>query len=177
MDSKKQEQAAGIPAIGGEIRSLKQHGSATMAELSEFVASMRGKSAKEMLGALAESGLVRATIQATVGCIVLMAAFTVGPYYVWGGKAEAKPTSPASSAKEKPDATAQTPAPEATDDSAKNASASADTPAVAKTKDGEPVTADQLDKAAKKLGIGETKTADPKVNPLDKELDLLLDKK
>ena len=176
MTSQDKNQGTGIPAVGGEFRGLKQHGAATMGELREFVAQMRGKSAREMLGAVAESGLVRATIQATIGCVVLIGVFTVGPYYVWGGKPDAKTAG--APAKGKSDSTAQT---QKSDDTARESQATDNSPdnspKTAKTKNGELPSPDDLDKAAKKLGIGETKTADPKVNPLDKDLDLLLDKK
>jgi len=178
MDGKKQDVATGIPVVGGEFRNLKQHGSATVVELREFVAQMRGKSPREMLGAVAESGLVRATIQATIGCVILTAIFTVGPYYVWGGKAEAKPAGPAKSVKDTSNSTAQTP--DKNDPVNESGSANASTGGSAKTaksKNGELPGPDDLEKAAKKLGIGEAKSADPKVNPLDKDLDFLLDKK
>lgn len=178
MEPKRTEQSAGIPAVGGELRSLKQHGTATMSELREFVAQMRGKSAREMLGSVAESGLVRATIQATLGCIVLIGVFTVGPYYVWGGKAEAKSAGPAASAQGKSGAAARSPQDDSTTSDTPATADSADSSAkTAKSTKGELPSPDDLDKAAKKLGIGEAKAADPKVNPLDKDLDFLLDKK
>lgn len=178
MDSKQANQSAGIPAVGGEFRSLKQHGSATMSELREFVASMRGKSAKEMLGAVAESGLVRATIQATLGCVVLMGIFTAGPYFVSGGKAEAKSSAAApAEAKNKQEDAAPAQSSEVAADTSTEPATKTTAEKTAKTKPGDPLSPDDLDKAAKKLGIGETKSADPKVNPLDKDLDLLLDKK
>jgi len=178
MDSKRQDQTAGVPVVGGELRSLKQHGSATMSELREFVTQMRGKSAQEMLGAVAESGLVRATIQATLGCIVLMGVFTVGPYYLGGDKAEAKPAGPVAPGKEKADSTAPSANGDAVANDAKSTDASPTTAAAdAKSQNRDLPSPEDLDKAAKKLGIGETKSADPKVNPLDKDLDFLLDKK
>ena len=163
-----------------ELKNLKTHGTATMSELREFVAQMRGKSAKEMLGAVAESGLVRATIQATLGCVVLMGLFTAGPYFLAGGKAEAK-SGPAAPAKASNDADAQ--AAKKNDDGGESQGPTATDVATGepkkstKTKSGDLPEPADLEKAAKKLGIGEAKSADPSVNPLDKDLDLLLEGK
>lgn len=158
--------------VGGEFRNLKQHGSATMHELRQFLEQMRGKSPREMLGALAESGLIRATTQATIGCVALLAAFTVGPYLLKGERAangaadSAKAPAPSASSTAASSSTKQ-------DDSTGKAAPS---PSSASTPLENPPPPTDLESAAKKQGVGDTKHADPKSNPLEKELDNLLDK-
>lgn len=174
------------PGIGREFSSLKEHGSATIAELQEFLVSMKGKSTREFLGALAESGLVKATAQATLGAILVAAVFTVGPYML--GQASAKTTAgngaPAAAKGTTPTG-ATTPGTDAANPTAattagSTAAASPDAPvggaATAGASGTAPVSQPDLQKAAEILGVGETKKADPKTNPLEKDLDSLLDK-
>lgn len=163
--------------VGGELRSLQRHGAATMDELREFLVSMRGKSPREMLGTLAESSLLRATVQATLGAIGLIAVFTAGPYFLGAGpvntapptKGEAPPAAQNADASATTNSAAKGP----TDGSAPASATAAGSAAPPADPQGGPP---DLEQAAKKLGIGETKSADPQVNPLDKDFDNLLDK-
>ena len=149
------QQPSNSPGIAGQVSRLKHHSGATAAELRQFIGAMRGKSPQEVLGVLAQSGLVQATALAFAGSIVLLLAMTLLPAML-GDK-------PVDKAAAKPAAVTPTPAANATtaDDKAK-------TEATTASKDGsaKPATSDK-DNVAKKLGINETKTADPKKNPLD----------
>jgi hypothetical protein len=172
--------------MGNELRNLKEHGGATLQELQQYLAALKGKNTKEMLGSLAESGLVRATVQAFVGCVLIMALFTVGPFFIGGGmNGETGATvSGASAASGKP---ATPPGDSTSPNAAKSGSGDADIKADATTASGQTATgkaggksgsdpAVNLEKAAKVLGIDETKSADPKSNPREKDIDSLLDK-
>lgn len=150
--------------ISSDLKNLKTHGTATAAELREFLAKTHGRSPQEVLGLVAESGLVKATIQCVIGCVLLMIATSAIPY-AWN---KAYPPDKATAAKPRPAAAKDKESTPVTD--TQNA-ATVDSPSADKSKS--PAT--DVDKAAKAMGIGDTKAADPKKNPLDKDLDKLLD--
>jgi hypothetical protein len=139
----------------GDLKRAKREGGASLAELREFVAGMRGRSPQEVLGMVSASALIQATVQATLGCIVLIALWTGASYM-------AKQNEPKKGAK-----------PTAVKTEEKPATPVAPAVAEAKPANKEPDPA----AAAKALNIDEVKTADPNVNPLDKDLDKLLDGK
>jgi hypothetical protein len=139
----------------GELGRLKVDSSATMEELREFLGQMHGRSTQEVLGLVAQSGLASGIVTATVGCAVLLVVFTVGPYLFYGGE-EAKAKEAAAAA-----ATAET---ESETDSTATAEGEGE---------GEALT-DQ-EKAAKAMGIGETKVLDPNKAPMNDPLDNLLE--
>lgn len=146
--------------IGGDLRRLKSEGTASIAELKEFLGKMRGRSPQEVLGQIAQSSLVQCTIWATLLTAVFMAAFTLGPYYLRDPKAAAKPAKPkaaAAQAAAAPSATASAPASKATPSTEEAPERS------------------NVEKAAEKMKMNETKVADPKKNPLDGDLDKLLE--
>ncbi|MFO0903882.1 MAG: hypothetical protein U0939_12830 [Pirellulales bacterium] len=164
------------------MANLREHSSATVDELRRFLEGMRGKSANEVLGEIAHSGLVRAVLQAAVVSAVGIALFTVGPYVVFGGK---KKTSEAPAAASGAAATADSAAPPrsnspspTTTGGATDKAGDAETEATAATATPAATGAGgvDLERAAEKLGVGETKAADPKSNPREKDLDSLLDK-
>lgn len=62
--------------------STRASAPASAAELREFLARLKDKGPREVLGAIAQSHLGWALLQATVGCIALLAALTVGPYLI-----------------------------------------------------------------------------------------------
>ncbi len=125
---------------------------AAAAELREFLAQMRGKSPKEMLGAIASSNLAQSTLAATAAISAAIAIFTVLPFGV--KKMFGKSPAPSSLA-----------AP------AQAEGTSLETPAEPSL---DPDT-DGKGKAASKLGIGESKEAPANVNPLESSTDDLLD--
>ena len=157
--------------IGRDLDRLKTGGAATAAELREFLGQMRGKRPQEVLGLVAGSGLAKSMLTATLGCLVLMAALTVIPYFLYhrGPKPAAKAAPKAAAAQAVPakTAAAQPDAPK-TDQAAKTAKAPAPESTSAPPA--------HVERAIKAMGMDETKLADPKKNPLEKSLDKLLDK-
>ncbi|MCC7419613.1 MAG: hypothetical protein IT428_04995 [Planctomycetaceae bacterium] len=142
------------------VRRMKEGTKATAAELREFLAGMRGRSPQEMLGAVAASSLVQCTVAATLITAAFFVVFTLGPYYLHGApKPKEKPVAAAAPAAA-PAEPAKTEAPSAA-------------PAATNTADGK----SNVEKAAEKMDLIETKPSDPKKNPLDKDLDNLLDVK
>ena len=177
METPSRESQPAAPGMGREFRNLQEHGSATVDELRDFLVRMRGKSARQMLGALAESGLVRATMQATVAAVALLAVMTAGPYMLGVGNPHGQ--SGAAAARAKTQAGTTKPAADSHDSNESLTDSSAERAGGGGAQGGGNATSlaqPDLDKAAKKMGIGETKSADPQVNPLDKSLDSLLDK-
>ena len=119
-----------------------QHRQAATAELREFLAQMRGKSPKEMLGAIANSNLVQSTLIATAAVTAALVVLTIVPFGVdkiFSANADKEKT--------------ETPQP--------GPAGKLETPA-------EP-SLDDIDNgsAASKLGIGDSKEAPTNVNPLE----------
>ena len=140
---------------------VRKEATASATEIRQFINGLRGKSPQEMLGAIAESSLVKATLTATIGTVVFLAVFTVGPYLM---RRDAKADSKASVAK-KSDVEKTAAKPEKEEPKTATAATSAN---------GEP-SADNVQKAAKAMGLDEVKSADAKKNPREKDLDTLLD--
>lgn len=169
MDSTKPtpEQPA-MPGFGvaRDLRHLKTHSAASVAELREFLAQTRGRRPQEVLGLVAGSQLMRSVAVATVGAVLVLIVGTVVPWWLNGLSPEAmsgtKPSEP-------PKAAAATATPEAT----RSEQPPAESPAPAV--DATPSQAD-AEKAIKVMGLDDTKAADPKKNPLENSLDNLLDK-
>lgn len=138
-----------------DVNRLKTDASATSGELREFIRGLKGRSPQEVMGIVAGNALTQAMLTATIGCVVMLVALSV-PFAFGTSKDKAKAK----------------PAVAATDsESAKDESATAK----AATSDGETPTEADLKRASKAMGLDETKTADPKKNPLD-SFDNLLDK-
>ena len=157
------EDAARSSRIGGEFSRLRNDGSATADELREFIGQLQGRSPQEVLGIVAKSGLIKGIILATIGFAVLMVVFTVIPYAMSQGSDSDKAVTVTQPAKPAADAKAD-------DTAAANPNAAGEaTPVAAAT----PTDSGSPD-LKKRLGIDETKIADPNSNPLDK-LDNLLD--
>jgi hypothetical protein len=150
---------AGTPAT--EFRNLKRHGGASAAELRTFLNQLRGKSPKEMLGAVASSNLFQSTVRAAFGAAALIAVFTVLPF-AWSKLVrrdrgdDAAPLSP----------------------SAETVSAGGGETALSPASPGSTATAppggDAVEKVSRQLGIGESKDAPPSINPLESANDDLL---
>lgn len=140
-----------------DVRVIHANGSASVAELREFLGGLHGKSPQEVIGIVSNSLLVQSMILATLATAAILAIFTVGPYLAYG------PPKPKEAGK-KPEVAAA--------ESALEASAPAVAAAAAPaSNEPDPV------KAAKAMGLDETKGSDPKKNPLDDpKLDNLLDK-
>jgi hypothetical protein len=146
----------GIP-LPREIQSIHVNGSASLAELREFLGGLHGKSPQEVIGIVSASLLIQSMVVATLATAVILAIFTVGPYLVYGPPQEKQAKKPAAAAP------ADAPATDTASPPASGATATAGQP--------------DPEKAAKALGIDETKGADPTKNPLDNpNFDKLLDK-
>lgn len=144
--------------LSRDLKNLKENGSATAAEMAEFLAQLRGRRPQEVLGIVAGNGLTRGIVVASAWTIGLIAVFTVGPY-LW----------PKMFPVEKK-AVAQDVTPAAKPAEGKPAEPAPATPAAAS-----PATPEAPEKdALKKLGIGEARPADPKSNPLENKVDDLL---
>ena len=73
---------APMASVSRDIRNLKRNSSATAGELRGFMREMRGKSPAEMLGAIAQSTLIRSLVVSTVSIFALILALTAGPYFL-----------------------------------------------------------------------------------------------
>ena len=168
MDNKRESVAHPGVALGSEVHGLKTNGHAPLDELREFLAALKGRNPQEVIGIVSSSLLIQSMVLATIGTVVFMAVFTVVPYWLYG-PLKAGPT-----AAHAPPAANAAAAPPATPAAGKTADASA-----TKTSDSDSDSPAQADaaKAAKTLGLDETKAADPSKNPLESSpnLDKLLD--
>ncbi len=147
----------------GDAPRVRKEAAASATEIRQFINGLRGKSPQEMLGAIAQSSLIQATIQATVWTTVFLAIFTVGPYVM---KSDAKAASKAAPAKAAKKAESEAPAAK---------SEKSEAAATAAKSNGDEPSADNVQKAAKAMGLDEVKNTDPKKNPREKDLDTLLD--
>lgn len=152
-----------------DVRKLKASGAATADELNQWLAKMRGKSPKEVLGLVASSSLVKSFVLATFLAAILIFTWTAG---AWGYENFVK-NSPATEAETEATETASTEQNETANEQPE--------PAPANTNIADPNKAEMPDldvnskqKVADKLGIGETKDAPANVNPLDDTDDDLL---
>ena len=157
------------PKAGGVARDLgrlRSDGAATVAELREFLGRMRGRSAQEMLGLVAESGLTRSMLLATFLFALLLAVLTVVPYALRDRRADASAPVAEEKAAEVEDS--------ARAGEAETAEQPAKPAAAAPVADAEDTGIDP-ERAVDVMGIGETRVADPDENPLEDKVDKLLD--
>src|SRR3954471_5005694 len=83
----------------GEYRNLKNNGSASLAELKEFLSHLRGRSPQEVIGIVKTSLLIQSLAIATGATLAFLLMFTVAPYMIWGPQLAQKPKkSPAAAA-------------------------------------------------------------------------------
>jgi hypothetical protein len=173
MDNKNRPSEAAPQVIGlsRDIKRMKADTADTVTELRDFIQHLRGKPPEEVLGLVAQSGLVRATTLATVATIALMAVFTIGPYVLAKASPKPKPVAPAP-------AEGQTAASSPADTPEADGSAAAGDTATAEATPGSaagPLTPDQGEALLDRLGEGDSRDADPSVNPLEDSADDLLD--
>lgn len=176
-----------------DLQQIKQGSALTAGELREFMQDMKGKNPHEVLGMIAQSSLVQATITASIWTIGLFAIGTLLPYYVpftqpffgpSGATAHAAaPVVAAPGAPATPAGTATPGAPTQPGAPANQASAAGGAPTGPGTapaepdalnidKAGGPKRSKKSDDVLDKLGVGDEKMADPNSNPLDKNEDL-----
>lgn len=154
-----------------ELRNLHANGSASLAELREFLAELKGRKPQEVIGIVSASMLAQSMVLATLATIAILAIFTVGPYLIYG------PPQAKSTAGKKGDAKAVAIPPGNAPASAANANVAASATESAKsTTESAAGAGPDVERATKVMGLDETKPADPKKNPLDSpNLDKLLD--
>lgn len=125
----------------------------------DLAEQLEGHSPDDVLGAMQQASLVKGTVTAAIGTVVMLVALTVVPYAMGDKKVPKKGAKPVAAAAAKaPNADAK----EETENNAQPA-ASAD------TKNGKP-----SEGTLKRLSIDEVKQSDPKSNPLESSLDDLL---
>ncbi len=81
-----------------DLKKLRHNTSATADELRAFLAEMRGKSPREMLGTVATSDLGKSLIQATLGVAAAILILTIVPFAlgkIFGGSEPGPATPPA----------------------------------------------------------------------------------
>ena len=149
---------AATPGLAGDLRRLKSDGGASAAELREFLTQLKGRSPEEVMGAVAQSNLIRSICIAMVGCVVLMAVFTIIPYLMRENSVAAAPDSP-------PVVSASETIPKPTDAN----------PNPNSTTKPESTKITDPQKAIEKMGIGGTADPDANAETIDSRLDNLLD--
>ena len=152
------------PGIAADMKRLKSDSASTAEEVRAFIANLKGRSPQEVLGAVSESGLVHATIQATFACVIVLVAFTVIPW-AWNVDAIV-----ATAAESQP--TESTAEGEASENTGTDSQSEAG--ATTRSETDSPNTSDAA-RAAAAMKIDETVVTDPKSNPLDGNLDKMLD--
>ena len=70
-----------MASLPRDLKNLKGYSSATVDELRDFMKQMRGKSPAEMLGAIAQSTLVRSLIVSTVSIVAILFTLTAASYF------------------------------------------------------------------------------------------------
>ena len=149
-----------------DLRELKINSTATVQELQQFLRELRGKSPQELLGVVASSQLIRATILAVILVTVAIFALTAFPYFFGEqSAAEPEPTALASAAP------APEPEPEPT-----SVAAAASAPATEAEPKPSSIKTPQTPGPLAPLGVNEKLPAAPNKNPLeDKGEDFLKD--
>ena len=139
--------------IARDLRQLKTHSAASVAELREFLAQMRGRRPQEVLGLVAGSHLMRSVAVATVGAVLILAVGSVVPW--WLNRLSADSASAAKPGHRPPRPPRRRRRPRQPEPRP------AEPPAPAPAADATPSPAD-AEKAIKVMGLGDTKVADPK---------------
>jgi len=151
-----------IASPKGDFKKLGRNSQAVVGELREFLATLKGKSPKEMMGAVAESSLAQSLLISTLIMSVLVFALSAIPYFLKDEQASVQAAQEGTAAEGNPTEQPATP-------SGSGENSSGDEGSVKET--GTPKTTEQ--KTADILGVGEV--ADPDSNPLDSGGDDLLD--
>ena len=151
-----------IASPKGDFKKLGRNSQAVVGELREFLANLKGKSPKEMMGAVAESSLAQSLLISTVIMTLLVFALSAIPYYLKDEQASAEAAEKGTAAEDNP--TEQSNAPSSAGERSSGEEGSVQETAPSKTPE---------QKTADILGVGEV--ADPDSNPLDSGGDDLLD--
>ena len=151
-----------IASPKGDFKKLGRNSQAVVGELREFLANLKGKSPKEMMGAVAESSLAQSLMISTVIMTVLVFAFSAVPYLLKEEQASAQAAEKGKAAEDNP--ATQPALPSGAGESSSDEAGTAQETETSKTPE---------QKTADILGVGEV--ADPDSNPLDSGGDDLLD--
>ncbi|MCH7226274.1 hypothetical protein [Haloferula sp. A504] len=133
-----------LASTRSELRNLRNHSGATVAELKAFLAEMKGRSPQEMLGMVTGNRLFRAIVQSLILIVAILFVFTVIPYLTRESEPAPEATETAEAAQTPPAAAEEVPE-----------------PAVMEA----PAGPDALET----LGVGEEIKAPPNVNPLESD--------
>ena len=151
-----------MASLGRDFKNLSRNVSATAGELREFLTQMKGKGPKEMLGLVAQSTLFKGIQQSVIIFVSIILVFTIIPFTInfFAPEDDKQTVTEASASPSAEESTQQE------EDTIPNEEGTIQTP-LGETATGNPV----IDT----LGIGETKEAPTKVNPLDDTGDDLFD--
>ncbi len=155
MSNEHEQQSRGIL---GDVQSVKRNGVASLAELREFIGSLKGRKPQEVMGDVASNGLVQGIVTSTIGFVVILIVFTAIPFFM----AEDQPP-----AQKEVTPVVASPEEQPAEQDVADQGAADQQPASEGGATGDPL----LDN----LGIGETKESDPEENPLDDKFNDLLD--
>lgn len=114
-DQSDQEDATrtSMASTKADLRELKENSNATVRELQEFLRQLKGKSPQEMLGVVASSQLIRATILSVILVTTALFALTAIPYFLGDKAAKTADTTSVEPAPAPPEPTPPAPGPEA----------------------------------------------------------------
>jgi flagellar biosynthesis/type III secretory pathway M-ring protein FliF/YscJ len=146
-----------MSSISRDVRNARVNSGAVAGEVREFLAQMQGKSPQEMLGMVAQSSLIKCTVQAVGVMLALMVVFTVIPFGLAKISGEGASKAKAEEAKASPPP-AEKEKPESGTEASPGTDPDEDLPG-------------EKDDLLDKLGVGETKVAPPKENPLESSAD------
>ena len=169
-----------------DLEKLGKNSQAVVGELRQFLATLKGKSPKEMMGAVADSSLAQSMLVATGITALLLVVLTGIPYALKDSKAETEEWEKLIWSKERKERSQEISTTFRNHNKAvREAINSALTQDGATSSSGQTgrqpnVGADEkasgsAQSTADKIGIGEEKKADPNSNPLDSKDDDLLD--
>lgn len=147
----------------GPIRDLQQvraGTSASLIELKEFLAQLKGRKPQDVIGIVSASMLVQSISIASLAVLGILFVFTIGPYIVYGPPQpkQVTPKHGAAVVRQEVGSPSLPPTSAVTNSTAQAASIP------------------NVEQASKAMGLDEAKPADPAKNPLDSpNLDKLLD--
>ncbi len=67
-----------------ELNELRAGSAASLAELREFLAKLKGRKPQEVIGIVSASLLVQSMVMAFAAVVGLLVLFTLGPYLIYG---------------------------------------------------------------------------------------------
>ena len=152
MSDQQEQQPGGILR---DVQSVKRNGAASLTELREFIGALKGRKPQEVMGEMASNGLVQGIIMSSIGFVMVLLVFTAFPFFLAEDEPKVQPETTPTASPVQP--VEQSPA-------VQNANEE-------KPLEGGPTGDAVLDN----LGIGETKDANPDVNPLGDKFDDLLE--